>query len=319
MKAIIALLLLVTLPVAASAQPRSQVVFAFLGLTSSDDSISASQLRVLENRLTTTLVQIAEQERFSIVVPRNRERVLEELSHYRNADPDAHNRAPLREVVSAHGLVTGEVHQLNGSVYLDVQLVQTETGATLFAYSGEFEDYEHALRASPASIYALFELDPPDEVLAALERAETEIEGRPTGSALLQPQQYTAEPELRALTGTWKGDEGLGEVTIRSDGSGTAELHSGDYMKLRVSVDDELIIIRQDEPNSPKMYLHAFPYSIAVQVVERARPMRWRFRLSEDGRSLIGSKDTTSLQIRQGRVESADNTYSRAAVWTRVK
>ncbi len=319
MKAIIALLLLVTLPVAAVAQPGSQVVFAFLGLTSSDNSISASQLRVLENRLTTSLVQIAEQERFSIVVPRNRERVLEELSHYQNADPDAQNRAPLREVVSAHGLVTGEVHQLNDTVYLDVQLIQTETGATLFAYSGQFEDYDHALDAAPASIYALFELEPPEEVLAALDRAETETEGRPAGSALLQPQQYVDAPELSALTGTWQGDDGLGEVTIEPGGSGTAELRSGESMKLSVSIDEELIIIRQDEPNSPKMYLHAFPYSIAVQVVERARPMRWRFRLSEDGRSLVGTKETTSLQIRQGRVVSADNTYSRAAVWTRVE
>ncbi len=319
MRKVLIALLLATMSVSIPAQPRTQIVFAFLGLSSSDESVSASQIRVLENRLTTNLVQIAEQERFSIIVPRNRERVLEQLSHYRNADQHVGERPPLREVVSAHGLITGEVHQVNTSVYLDVQLIQTETGATLFAYSGEFVDFDHALSASPAAIYALFELDPPDEVVRAIERAETEIEGSPAGSAILQPKRYAVNPQLRDLAGTWKGNDGIEHVTISSDGTALASLETSEIMKLRVSVDDKTVRVRQDEPNSPKMYLHAFPYSIAVQVVELARPMRWKFQLSEDRRSLSGTKHTTSLQIRQGRVVSADNTYTRTAIWTRVE
>ncbi len=312
-------LLLTALTVSLPAQPRTQIVFAFLGLTSGDESVSASQLRVLENRLTTNLVQIAEQERFSIIVPRNRDRVLEQLSHYRNGGGRPNDLPSLRDVVSAHGLITGEIHKVNSRMYLDVQLIQTETGATLFAYSGEFEDYEHALGASPAAIYALFDLDPPAEVIAALERAETEIEGRPAGSAALHPERYVETVDLDRISGIWKGDDGLEEVEIRDGGKATARLESGETMSLRVAIDNGTVIIRQDEPNSPKMYLHAFPYSIAVQVVELARPMRWRFRLSEDRRTLIGTKETTSLQIRQGRVTSADNTYTRSAVWTRLE
>src|SRR5690606_37830032 len=124
--------------------------------------------------------------------------------------------------------------------------------------------------------------------------------------------RFHTSPSLALIQGTWVGDRGLGRVSIARDGTATAERGdngSDGAMRLQVRVENDLIRIRQDAPNAPKMYMAAFPYGIATQIVGLARPMTWEFRLSQDARRLVGKKFTSFVTVEQGSVTRVDNTY----------
>ncbi len=308
----IALLLLLSLSVSAQ-QQRTQLVFAFVGISSLDEEISQAEIRVLENRLTTALVGIAESQGYSIIIPRNRDLIRNELELSHNAGQIG--RGPeLAELVAAHGVVAGEIHRVSGQYFLDLQVIATASGDTLFAYSSDYETYLEALDGGRDAMYALFDL----EVREAYEGALAERESRAFSPNRTETDRFYQEPSTELLIGRWSGDVGIDHIELFPDGRGLARIPGGHTMRLRFETQADQIVVVQDEPNAPKLYLGSFPYSLAVQIVELARPMRWIFRLSRDGTQLIGSKETTSVRVEQGRVVAADNSFSRAAAWERL-
>jgi hypothetical protein len=209
-------------------------------------------------------------------------------------------------------MVAGEISVVNDIWYLDLQAIRTESAETIATASAQYPSFEQLLDQSAAVVYGLFDipyLETDDE---------TTIERYAAPSLPSLPEPSTDEDlSVGMVTGRWIGDQGIDTVRINRDGSATADLGGGNTMKLRVYVDDGRFYVRQDEPNAPRMYMGAFPYSIAVQIVELARPMTWIFALSEDGEELSGVKETSFIFIEKGRVVRVDNTYVREATWIR--
>ncbi len=276
-------------------------VLAFAGLLVRDGDVSAAELRVFENRITSVLVPFAEQNGFIVTIPRNRSEILELLLGAADA-----TAARISRDLSADAVIAGELTRIDGMLFVDVRSIIVETMEIASLFSGEFSDFSAALGSAR-------------EIVSNLVEASTGI-GMQGG---LATEEISTESTIRSsvritdITGIWNGDRGLGIVEIREDGTGIAHLNGSGTMRVAVSIDDNRFVIRQDEPNAPKMYMPVFPYTVAVQIVDIARPMRWVFTLNQNGDRLTGVKDTTFLQVDRGRVVWADNTYSREAVWTR--
>ncbi|TVQ24173.1 MAG: hypothetical protein EA383_11925 [Spirochaetaceae bacterium] len=274
-------------------------VLAFAGLIARDGDVSAAELRVFENRITSVLVPFAEQTGFSVTIPRNRTAILELLL----GSPDG-TSAQLSQELVADAVIAGELTRIEGMLFVDVRSIIVDTMEIASLYSGEFRDFSAALGSAR-------------EIVASLVESSRGVVAGVSSDANVPEMTVRSSLTLREIAGAWNGDRGLGVVEIRDDGSGTAHLNGSGTMLVSVSIEDSRVIVRQDEPNAPKMYMPVFPYTVAVQIVDIARPMRWVFTLNERGDTLVGVKDTTFLQVDRGRVIWADNSYSREAVWTR--
>lgn len=122
-------------------------------------------------------------------------------------------------------------------------------------------------------------------------------------------------PSLELLSGSWKGDKGLGTVRIFPDGRAVAVLLWGGVMQLRVRIEGNRIRIEQAQPNAPSMYRsESVSLELARRIAALARPMAWTFSLSEDGRSLFGIKESVAVDG-SGEDLSVDNGYTRPAEW----
>lgn len=124
---------------------------------------------------------------------------------------------------------------------------------------------------------------------------------------------------IEDIAGVWQGDKGVSTVRIQRDGRATAGF-PGAVMKLKVELAGNAVTISQDQPNAPEFYLSpTISYSLARLIARKARQMRWQFRLSADGTTLIGTKDTSIVNISDNTLVSVDNTYTRTAIWTRLR
>ncbi len=275
-------------------------VFAFVGLEDSQDAFSTAEVRVLENQLTSELVRLGRSSGFSVTIPGNRSDILQRII----ASEERQHVGSLSRMVSAYAVVGGQLAEISEEVHIDLRAVRVQDEALLGMVSYSFATVPAAIQETRSMLADVFD----DQLIATAERLfESEEERDSRG-----------EVDISDLEGTWLGDSGIGRVEIHGDGSATASLNDSGTMKLRIRVENGTIIASQDEPNAPKMYMSTFPYTVAVQIVDIARPMKWEFTLTEDGSRLQGIKDTTFLQIDRGQVVWADNTYTREAVWTRA-
>ena len=276
-------------------------VFAFVGLDDSLDAFSTAEIRVLENQLTSELVRLGRNSGFSVTIPGNRGNILERIV----ASDDRQRMGSLSRMVSAYAVLGGQITEVSEEIYIDLRAVRVQDEALLGMVSTAFAGVPEAIEETRSMLAEVFD----DQLVATAERlfeTDEQPDTRPTVA-------------ISDLEGTWLGDSGLGRVEIRSDGSATATLNDSGTMQLRIRVENGTIIASQDEPNAPKMYMSTFPYTVAIQMVDMARPMKWEFALSEDGQRLRGTKDTTFFQIDRGQVVWADNTYTRDAIWTRAE
>jgi hypothetical protein len=124
---------------------------------------------------------------------------------------------------------------------------------------------------------------------------------------------------LSMLAGTWKGDRGIDKVRMSKDGSGVATLTTGITMKVRASISEGRFVILQDQSSSSLFYASPnYSAEVAKEIAHRAKPMRWVFALSEDGKVLTGIKETVAVTgTPPDRIE-IDYDYVREASWTRV-
>jgi hypothetical protein len=125
---------------------------------------------------------------------------------------------------------------------------------------------------------------------------------------------------IEAVAGVWKGDKGLDTVRVSKDGRASAILSSGVSMRLKLSVVAGRVIVEQDQPSLASFFASPnFSGDAAREIASKARPMRWIFRISQDGGSLTGTKESVAVQRGSDGVLKIDNDYTREAVWTRIK
>lgn len=127
-----------------------------------------------------------------------------------------------------------------------------------------------------------------------------------------------AAPSLARVAGTWKGDKNIDRITLFPDGQGFAILDSGQRMILQATIEGSAVIVAQNQANSADFYRPSLDLKSARIVAAGARPWRWVFTLSADGGSLIGMKESVFVTVTEQGQVSLDNTYVRAAQWTRL-
>ena len=313
------LLLALTTALPAAAQTGGQAagnrpIFAFIGIKA--DPKMASDTRILENRLLSELVKLGVQENFSLLTPKNRDELLKEIEFSAPGASKDGSRLQTGTMLAARGIIGGELLRVGENYYLHLEIMKPDSLATVSAAENKAASLDGLLGDLKKTLSVLYELPeaqplPSPQPPAAGPEAKEETSDNESWAA--------KEPSLKDLAGTWKGDKGIESVKIKSDGSAVANLGGWNSMKLTVAVEDDQVVVCQDEPNSPKLYMNTFPYSIAVQAAELARPMRWVFSLSQDKKMLKGIKESTYFQIDKGKVLSADNSYSRSAVWIRTQ
>ena len=295
--------------------PHSQVVFAYLGLSVDNPQVSRNlrdtDIQVLENRIRGFLLDIARQENYSITTPINSADMLvllrqkqtvrfqEELLGYGSS-------------LTANGVLAFRIDQDTGGVLKIKATMYSVPGAEVVIEATENAvNLDSLLPKMSGLVYGLFGLSAPvaqGDRIATLQNSKNAI-----GSF-----NKDRELQIKDISGTWQGDYDLAKVEIHADGSGLIWLSATESMKIKTTVNGQTVSIRQDEPNSPKLYLSVFPYTIAVQIVRLARPMSWEFRITPERDRMVGKKDTSYFYIEQSKVLQVDNTYSRDAVWTRT-
>lgn len=294
--------------------PQSTLGFAFLGLRvdpASRQSVDSIDVQLLESRIRTDLLEIARQEKYGMVFPPVDDNLHDALA---SGVPDTILPAleSHRISLSSNGFLWSELETTPDGLRLVMRMFDGISLESIMVQDTVQADMTALLQTTSSPVYGLFGL-------AAPGIAATPIPSGNTLSPAVGSFMKDRDIRMQDLVGTWQGDYLLSRVEIRADGTAIAWLNDKDTMKLRVSVQGKTVTIMQDEPNSPKLYLNAFPYSIAVQAVQVSRPQSWEFLLSVERDRLVGRKHTSYFHIEQGTIIQVDNTYSREAIWLRVR
>lgn len=305
---------LISVPLIWGQIPHSQVVFAYIGLSADSQNLSAqlrdADIQLLDNRLRGYLLEIARQENYSIVTPRNSVQLMDYLNNNQQ-DRFRDELVGFSSGLAANGVLFCKIELTTDNGLHFRSMLYSSPGAEVVAdISDNAMSFDSLMEHLPTIVYSLFGLQAPSNQ-AKIVQNQT---GRNNVGALTRERDI----QIRDITGSWQGDYGFRKVEIYPDGTGLAWLSDIDSMKIRVNIAGQAISIRQDEANSPKIYLNVFPYTIAVQIVRLARPMSWDFHISAEKDRMVGVKQTSYFFIENGRILQVDNTYSRDAVWTRT-
>jgi hypothetical protein len=295
--------------------PSARLVYAFLGIKTPDYIVAEGQ--TVEGRMISELVRLGAAENFSLITPRNRDRLLQDIPVGGNPSLKTTQAFAPGELPSARGMIIGELSRSEEIYRIQLELLRTESLAVTNSIQKNFPGLEPLLEDIPPMLHTLFDLPDPSQLHVPLPPliAEDFPDAEPKdGAAVPDP----LPPRMEDIAGSWKGDNGLESVRIDSAGSALGHLGSWNLILLAVTIENDRIIVKQDEPNSPKLYMNHYPYSLAVKIAEIARPLQWTFILSEDKNSLTGIEESTSFQIEQGEIVSWDDSHTRQVTWIRA-
>lgn len=295
---------ILALTFSSSAQPASsQLVFAYLGLElEAGTSLTDTDVDLINTRLKSYLQEIARQENYSLTAPRDSSQIRAALVR---SSGDYREYLASNRRITSQGLILLTLAKQK-SYTLSATIIDPENGEMLFNVKNTYPEFSSLLENSKTLMFELFGLSAP-------------VQG-----AVVQVTPYStftgkaSKITLQDIAGTWQGDFDLKEVVIQEDGFGVARLSNDETMKLRVSIENQYVVISQDEPNSPRFYLGSFPLNLATQIARLARPMTWQFTMSPRKDQLEGIKNTSNFTYQRGQIIQTDNTYSRDAVWTRI-
>jgi hypothetical protein len=291
-----------------------RLVYAFLGIKAPDYIVAEGQ--TVEGRMVSELVRLGVSENFSLITPRNRDKLLHGIHVGGNpASKTAAAFAP-GELPSARNMIIGELSRSDEIYRIQLEILRTESLAVTNTVQKNFPGLEPLLEDIPPMLHTLFEIPDPSQLHAPLPPLFAEdfpVSDQKDGF----PNPAFSPPSMEDIGGSWKGENGLESIRIDPDGNALGHLGGWNLILLAVTIENDRIIVKQDEPNSPKLYMNNFPYSLAVKISEIARPLQWTFTLSADKNSLVGIEESTSFQIEQGEIVSWDDTHTRAVTWTR--
>lgn len=293
----------------------------------SGEDLAASELAAIQNLVTSYIVEL---KAFRVVDSRGQELALQEAETAVSLGAPK-DLAPL----AADYLVTGSVAKAGGLLVFSLEATKVSTGEKR-SVSEVLPSINDLILQSKRLTRALFERTEGEKaaVLPAAGAAPLAPAISPSAadagpgaafapplppSDLPPPQAAMASPSLAKAAGTWKGDKGVERVSLFPDGRGIAVLASGATMKVRARLAGGEIEIVQDQPNLPDFYRGpGIDYKAAKVVAAQARPWRWVFRLSEDGSSLFGTKESVFVRIETSGKVLVDNGYVREAAWSRL-
>jgi hypothetical protein len=266
---------------------------------------------VIAARIGHFLVETGE---FRVLDTASRDALLREIEIGASAASTGGARAGV--LLSAQGAVAGSLAPSGGRLVLTLKLVKVETGETLRSAQDSYgspEELDRSLRALVRYLVGL------QEYVPAAGPAGPVTGPLVVAAATAAPDAVAPDTGLRAVAGRWRGDRGISWVRVTSDGRAEARFDNGVIIKLAVTVRGGIYRFEQAEANRAAFYESYFEPEVAAELARVARPMVWVFELSADGKVLSGVKETTSIRVENGRMESFSNDYSRPAVWERFE
>jgi hypothetical protein len=290
--------LLLTMVIAAFCQPR-QAVLRMSPLTAS--GIGESEASMLERLIVS---YIAELRQFRIIDAKGQDLALSETESALSLGVTSLAALPL----AADYIVTGALGKIGEVFIITLENTKVASGEKISVSDTALTISDIVLRSKDLTL-SLFGRTP----------AAKPVQGSVTVQSPASISEPVREkPLMSELVGTWRGDKGLETVRIFQNGTGLAVLSGGGTLKLRISIDTDTIIVMQDQANSPSMFrTGTVTLEMARKLTEEARPMRWVFKLSENGQHLWGSKETVSISG-SGAAMQIDNTYVRDASWAKL-
>lgn len=120
---------------------------------------------------------------------------------------------------------------------------------------------------------------------------------------------------LDSLAGSWNGETGIEKIMILRGGRGAAVFSSGFSLMINMTIQDGVLVVIQKGKSSPLQFVD-LPDPVAEKAAEQAPPLKWRFRISEDGKILAGEKDSVQITHDGQTILSMDPKTEKVA-WTR--
>lgn len=118
-----------------------------------------------------------------------------------------------------------------------------------------------------------------------------------------------------SLAGSWKGEEGVERIMLLRGGRGVAVLSSGVSIPLEVISLGDNLLIRQKGSANPRQFAD-LPDPVAKHAATLALPIEWKFQITADQKTLMGTKKTSSFKNDGTKVISMDS-LEQGVSWTR--
>ena len=124
-------------------------------------------------------------------------------------------------------------------------------------------------------------------------QATPEVE---TGDTLPRTDQnLVSVTSVDSLAGSWEGEPGIEKIMLLRGGRGVAVLSSGVSISLEVIVSNGDLVVRQKGNANPRQF-DDLPDPVARQAANIAPPLEWRFLISRDQQTLLGTKKTVVIK-----------------------
>jgi hypothetical protein len=189
---------------------------------------------------------------------------------------------------------------ISGSIYLErdrriftLEVTKTATGETSSSTTAHRTTGELVLKARSV-VEAVF------------------ASGR-DGNRAAGPEALTEQ----SIAGTWRGEPGIEMLRLNRGGQGIAIFSSGARMALAYSVQNNVLFVIQDAPNTERFY-HPLPRAAAWQLAEDAEPMRWELSLHEKGAALRGKRIFTWVRYEGETLLDLTHGIIQEVEWTRI-
>jgi hypothetical protein len=297
-RALFLLLIAFALPAAAEeARPKVLRVSSFEG-----EGLKVSEADALRSLVTSYVIEL---KMFRVIDSEGQELALKEAETAIQLGQAA-DIAPL----AADYILGAKAGLVGSTIVFTLSVTKVSTGEKK-SVSDTFQSVNDLILASRRMTRSLF--DKTDASASGGQAPGTGLGGPATP---LPDRQ--AGPSLNQIAGTWKGDKNVDRVTILPDGRGYALLASGVRMTLRATIEGSSVIVAQNQPNSPDFYRPSLDARSARTVAQGARPWRWVFGLSIDGKTLSGMKESVFVTVSEKGQVSLDNNYVREALWTKL-
>lgn len=267
-------------------QAQEKPVLSILPFTG--PNIQKDELNTIEYLIQSYVSQL---NKFQLLGTEDRDKILAELDF----NNDTNNLTPsyMGNALSANFLLTGNLSRLNQDLILTLEVINVNNGE----------------KASSSNIYKnMSELALDSQVLVrqlfSQEKEETNLPDTKLATSI----------RIESLYGLWQGDTGVEYVRVLSGNRALAILSSGAQMELSWQINGDNVEFVQVSENILKFF-HPAPYAIAVQLVELADPVKWVFKITENGKTLTGLKYGTAVRYEKDIILEVYHNKSREALW----
>ena len=135
-----------------------------------------------------------------------------------------------------------------------------------------------------------------DLALKARSLVENAVKLKPLPGIMARTDETPEPINENSVSGTWRGESGIEMIRLQQGGRGIAFFSSGAQMTLSYVIEDNILKVRQNSPNSDRFY-YPLPYDVAKKLSLEADPMCWELLLYSGGSYLKGVKISTEANI----------------------